>query len=209
MTVCRLAILCLLMPTTMRAQTILGRVLDGRARIPMRNVSVTIIPDTGSTAVVLTRTTTDSVGEFLIDAPAAGSYRIGLTAAHGKTFVAPAFTIAADQTLQRELVIPSTEPFYYEFEVERPVSQVPSHRGPHYPDSLRAANIEGEVLVQFVVDTLGHADMSTFKTLRSTAIEFTDSVREWTRAARFNPATIGAHKVPQLVQMPFVFGLNR
>ena len=42
---------------------------------------------------------------------------------------------------------------------------------------LRSANVEGEVLAQFVVDTTGTAEMSTFKVLKSTHELFTQAVK--------------------------------
>src|SRR4051812_3267737 len=39
---------------------------------------------------------------------------------------------------------------YYEFQVEKQVAPAPGQSGPRYPDMLRSANVEGEVLVQFV-----------------------------------------------------------
>jgi TonB family protein len=209
MKMCHLVIACAFVSSTLQAQVIQGRVVDDRGRLPVRNVTVTVIPDTGSASVILARTTTDSAGEFFIDAPAAGRYRIGLSESDGHTFVAPVFSIADGQTVQRELVIPPTRTFYFEFEVEHPVTAQTGNSHPKYPPELRSQNLEGDVLAEFIVDTLGRADMKTFKIIRSTHLDFSDAVRDWLRSAHFSPATLGAKKVPQLVHMPFVFGLNR
>ena len=40
---------------------------------------------------------------------------------------------------------------YYEFQVEKPVAQVPGTGAPRYPDALRSSGVEGEVQAQFVV----------------------------------------------------------
>jgi protein TonB len=74
---------------------------------------------------------------------------------------------------------------------------------------LRSANVEGEVLAQFVVDTTGRADMSTFKILKSSHDLFTNSVRNVLPNMRFYAAEIGGRKVKQLVQMPFQFTLTK
>src|SRR6478752_3514001 len=37
---------------------------------------------------------------------------------------------------------------YFEFQVEKQVSAAPGQSGPRYPDMLRSANVEGEVLAQ-------------------------------------------------------------
>src|SRR6476620_5194274 len=56
---------------------------------------------------------------------------------------------------------------YFEFQVEKPVVPAGAQPQPNYPDMLRSGNVEGEVLAQFVVDTSGRAEMSTFKVLKS------------------------------------------
>jgi len=102
---------------------------------------------------------------------------------------------------------PGAERVYYEFQVEKPVGLV-TGATPHYPDSLRARNIEGMVFLQFVVDTTGRADMTTVKALRSTDTLFTSAVTAVLPAMRFSPATIRSLKVRQLVQQPFQFTIS-
>jgi len=98
---------------------------------------------------------------------------------------------------------------YFEFQVEKQVAPAPGNGGPRYPDMLRSANVEGEVLVQFVVDTTGRVEMSQFKVLKSSHDLFTNSVKAFLGGARFYPAEIGGRKVKQLVQQPFNFTLTR
>ena len=98
---------------------------------------------------------------------------------------------------------------YFEFQVEKQVSPFPGNPAPRYPDMLRSANVEGEVLAQFVVDTTGRADMSQFKVLKSTHDLFTNAVRASLPNMKFYPAEVGGKKVKQLVQMPFQFSLTK
>jgi TonB family protein len=99
---------------------------------------------------------------------------------------------------------------YFEFQVAKQVSVLPGNPAPRYPDMMRSSNVEGRVLAQFVVDTLGQADTLTFKILRSTDPMFTSSVRAVLPSLRFSPAEIaGGRKVKQLVQMPFEFSITR
>ncbi len=98
---------------------------------------------------------------------------------------------------------------YFEFQVEKQVTPDPRNAPPRYPDMLRSANVEGEVLAQFVVDTTGRADMSTFKVLKSTHDLFTNAVRAALPNMRFFPAEVGGKHVKQLVQMPFQFNLTK
>jgi protein TonB len=102
-----------------------------------------------------------------------------------------------------------TDPPYFEFQVEKAAGPRPGNSAPRYPDVLREAKIEGEVLVQFVVDTLGHPDMDTFKVLKSTHTLFTEAVAGNLPNMGFYPALVGGRKVKQLIQMPFQFNLTK
>jgi periplasmic protein TonB len=98
---------------------------------------------------------------------------------------------------------------YFEFQVEKQVAPAPGNAGPRYPDMLRSANVEGEVLVQFVVDTTGRVENGSVKILKTSHDLFTNSVRSALNNMRFYPAEIGGRKVKQLVQQPFNFTLTR
>lgn len=107
----------------------------------------------------------------------------------------------------RGVVVPDQT--YFEFQVEKQVAPAPGNPPPRYPDMLRSANVEGEVLVQFVVDTTGRVEMSTFKVLKSSHDLFTSAVRQNLGASRYYSAEIGGRKVKQLVQQPFNFTLTK
>lgn len=98
---------------------------------------------------------------------------------------------------------------YFDFQVEKPVGAVPGGEGPRYPDILRSGGVEGQVLAQFVVDTTGRVEISSFRVLRSDHAMFEQAVRSALPRMRFFPAEIGGRKVKQLVQQPFVFALQR
>lgn len=93
-------------------------------------------------------------------------------------------------------------------EVEKAAMLADANVVPKYPESLRAANIEGEVRVHYVVDTTGVADMSTLQIVNSTHPLFTDAVKLAIRNMRFYPAEIGNRKVRMLVEQPFMFSLE-
>jgi protein TonB len=99
----------------------------------------------------------------------------------------------------------SADPPYFEFQVQSQVKMAADSPQPRYPEMLKAANIEGEVLAQFVVDTLGRAEIATFKVLRSSDDAFTQAVRNALPTMQFIPAQIDQRKVRQLVQQPFIF----
>ena len=98
---------------------------------------------------------------------------------------------------------------YFAFQVEKPVIQAPGSPAPRYPESLRSGMIEGEVLVQFVVDSTGRAVPGSDRVFSSTHDLFTAAVRSALPHMRFLPAEIGGRKVTQLVQQRFSFATSK
>jgi protein TonB len=94
-------------------------------------------------------------------------------------------------------------------QVDKQVGVVPGSSPPRYPESLRAAGVEGQVIAVFVVDEQGRAEAESVRFLNSDNELFEREVRAALRAMRFIPAEAGGKKVRQLVQMPFVFKLSR
>jgi len=84
-----------------------------------------------------------------------------------------------------------------------------TNQPPRYPTALRAANVEGEVVGQFIVGEDGAPDSASFTIVRSTNDQFADAVRASIASLRFNPALVGGRPVKQLVQMPFYFDLSK
>lgn len=79
---------------------------------------------------------------------------------------------------------------------------------PRYPDILRSARVEGEVLASFVVDTFGKADPGSFRVLHFTHELFVSAARNALPNMNFVPAEVGGRKVKQLVQQPFLFDVS-
>lgn len=96
---------------------------------------------------------------------------------------------------------------FFEFQVDEPAQVAPGNPAPRYPDILRTAGVNGEVLAQFVVGPDGRPDMNTFKVLRSNNQLFTTAVMNAVPDMRFTPGRIAGKPVKQLVQMPFQFQL--
>jgi protein TonB len=69
--------------------------------------------------------------------------------------------------------------------------------------------VEGQVLVQFIVDERGRPDMASFKVIKSSDAAMTESVRKAVSEMFFFPAEAGGQKVKQLVQVPFNFAAAR
>lgn len=97
---------------------------------------------------------------------------------------------------------------YLQLEVEKPVT-VTRNVFPRYPDDLKKEGVQGDVVVHFVVDTTGRADMSTFRVVRTADLRFVESVRRAVALMSFQPAEIAGHKVRQAVEWPFSFWLER
>jgi periplasmic protein TonB len=79
---------------------------------------------------------------------------------------------------------------------------------PRYPESLRRAGVEGDVVVKFVVDTTGLVEMQSVEIVSSTHDAFTVAVRESLARMRFFPSTASERKVKALAVMPFRFTLK-
>lgn len=92
---------------------------------------------------------------------------------------------------------------------------------PEYAEELELGGVEGNLVMQFVVDTTGSAEMATVKDLwpsdrpRLTGDKgvfyetFRKAIVRSISRDRFEPARIGGCKVRQVVQMPFGFRLRR
>ena len=106
-------------------------------------------------------------------------------------------------------VVMPADAAYFEFQVEQPVTPASGSAVPRYPDLLRKAGIEGEVLAQFIVGEDGLPDVESFKVLKSSHKLLTEAVRNALPQMRFNPALVGGRPVKQLVQEPFSFSITK
>jgi protein TonB len=97
---------------------------------------------------------------------------------------------------------------YLEAEVDDPVNPVNIPK-PRYPPVMQQAGIAGSVDVQYVVDTTGHAERSSWKVLRSTNKAFEEPAREAIMKGVFKPARIRGKAVRQLVQQKISFNLSQ
>ena len=129
----------------------------------------------------------------------------GICALLGGLLVFPVVAIAQDASASAGT--PPTEPAYFEFQVTSTVKPL-SGRAPAYPPEMLEAHIDGRVLVQFVVDTLGAPEMRTFKVLESSNARFSEAVREAVPSMRFVPAKLNGRRVRQVVQQPFTFAVQ-
>jgi TonB family protein len=99
-------------------------------------------------------------------------------------------------------------PVFLASELDIEVDRDPSSRGPVYPETLRASNTQGSVVAEWIVDTTGTADSSSFRIISSTHPLFTQAVRECLAGMRFRPAELSGQRVRQLVRQEFRFQLE-
>ena len=77
-----------------------------------------------------------------------------------------------------------------------------------YPEMLRAAGLEGVVVVGFVVDTTGRADPESITVVASTNEGFDRSARNLIRDSRYRPARVHGRKVRVLATLRVAFNLT-
>ncbi len=79
---------------------------------------------------------------------------------------------------------------------------------PNYPRMMQQANIEGQVLLQFVVETDGHVKSETIHTLSTSHAAFESPARNMISRCLFRPGRVRAKPVRVLVQLPIFFTLQ-
>lgn len=96
-----------------------------------------------------------------------------------------------------------------ELDVERvpePVAYDPPPIPKRLPPGVVGRDGRAEVRIKVLVDTLGRADMKTFRVVRSTHPTLTKSVRAAVAKWRFTPALVGGCKVPRTFNWGAVAG---
>jgi len=140
----------------------------------------------------------------------------------GARMMGEARPTSADQTVGRDTATTATDTVatragppatgqdsvYSVLDVDTAAVRSTSSAAPAYPLKLLAQHIQGYVDAQYVVDTTGFADTTTFIVLKATHNDFVTSVREALPYMRFSPAKIGTAKVRQLVQQQFSFRIT-
>jgi TonB family protein len=120
----------------------------------------------------------------------------------------PAGNIGQDTTSSADqAALDGADTVFTIIEVDTVATRLPESAAPRYPAELLEQRVEGQAIVQFVVDTSGHADAASFAVIVSSHPGFTQSVREALPGMKFSPARIGSSKVRQLVELPFTFNI--
>ncbi len=77
-----------------------------------------------------------------------------------------------------------------------------------YPRMMQQANIEGNVLLQFIVDTTGRVERGSAEMINSTHRAFEGPARNMIARCLFRPGRVRGRAVRVLVQMPIIFALR-
>lgn len=105
-------------------------------------------------------------------------------------------------------LVPSGDQVYAEAVVEEKPEMLSAPQ-PEYPQLLRTAGIEGTVIVQVVIDTMGRAEPNSLRIIRSPNPGFDQPVKSAVLRALFRPARVHGRAVRVLVQIPFNFTLKK
>ncbi len=165
------------------------------------------IPGRPQRETVTWTTLADRTGEGFQEAPKEAQRdepRVEMVLPAGKA----AETDAAAKTEVAQPPIALGDSIMTEFMVDSAVVRYEDGASPAYPESMLKRRIEGSVIVQYVVDTLGHADTLTFRVISATHADFARAVKTTLPRMRFRPAIMANRLVPQLVQQPFAFRIQ-
>jgi protein TonB len=80
---------------------------------------------------------------------------------------------------------------------------------PAYPSALRPMGIDGSARFRFVVDSTGRVEVPSVEKVQATHEAFAIAVRNTLARMRFTPAQVNGKAVRQLVELPFVFRVER
>jgi len=78
-----------------------------------------------------------------------------------------------------------------------------------YPELMRQAGIEGRVVVEVVIDSLGRAEPGSLRIVESPQRAFDTPALSYVRRALFRPARVMGRSVRVLVRLPIDFRITR
>src|ERR1700752_990508 len=79
---------------------------------------------------------------------------------------------------------------------------------PTYPALLRQAGLEGQVVLEAVVDSTGRVQAASISVVLATNPGFVEPARQALRRALFRPARVNGRAVSMLVRVPFAFSIR-
>ncbi len=121
----------------------------------------------------------------------------------------PAPRIGGDIASEPVVAAPEVIRVLSEVEVDSVAERDPTSIGPVYPAHLLAKGVQGGVIAQFVVDTTGRPDISSFHVMAPSDTAFVDAVRDALLHMKFRPAKLAGRPVRQLVEQNFLFRIQK
>lgn len=97
---------------------------------------------------------------------------------------------------------------YIESIIDEPPVRI-SFPPPEYPRALLEARIDGSVVLEAVIDTLGHPEPGSIKVINSTNRAFEGAARDALRRAMFRAGGVKGQRVRVLVRQPLRFQLPK
>lgn len=79
---------------------------------------------------------------------------------------------------------------------------------PVYPELLRQAGVEGQVVLEARVDSTGRVQRASVSVVSATHQGFVEPARQALPATLFRPAHVNGRAVPVLVRVPFAFSIR-
>ena len=104
---------------------------------------------------------------------------------------------------------PGRDSLPYVSDVVDQIPEILSSPPPRYPELLRLAHIEGVVVVEGVVDTLGHLEKGTLRIISSPHPALSTSAEECLEGAVFRPGRVDGRAVRVLIQIPVRYSMAR
>ncbi len=92
---------------------------------------------------------------------------------------------------------------------ERPEAILSTCISPRYPAILQQAGIQGSVLAEFIIDTLGRVERGSFKVVNSSHPLFDGPARDAIMSCRYKAGRISGRAVRVRVQQPVNFSIAR
>jgi TonB family protein len=185
--------------------TVTGHVRDVRNQ-PIAGATVMLV-DTW------TGTLTSRDGEYtIVSTPATVSLLV--TARGYKPFQLTGLRLLANRSIEQDWQLADSLPrqlpypgFFTSEQVDDPVQYIGAPL-PRYPDSLKAARIEGRVILRYIVGTDGRVEGGSVQVLSSTRKEFEEPAIEAIRQSTFRPAKLKGVAVRQMVEQVVRFTLK-
>lgn len=139
---------------------------------------------------------------------ALGSTRLGPLEYHSSQFCTEPEARVGAAAFMNDTPLTPTDRVYQSSELDRNVNVIYSGDRIPYPESMRKTGIPGEVVLSFVVDAKGNAEMDGVRVVRSTAPDFIDPAKRALVTMRFAPAEANGKPVRSRVNETFSFSIQ-